>query len=177
MYYQSVYPSPVGLLTLASDGESLIGLWPQHHKHFGGSIHENTLVCNDLPVFHAAKSWLDRYFAGRQPSVSEIPLSPVGGAFRQAVWRILAEIPYGETMTYGEIARRLAGSKGRMSAQAVGGAVGHNPLSIIIPCHRVVGSGGNLTGYAGGMDMKIWLLRHEGADMAKLFLPDIGKIK
>jgi methylated-DNA-[protein]-cysteine S-methyltransferase len=125
---------------------------------------------NDMPIFDAAKQWLDRYFAGGKPGISELPLAPIGGAFRQGVWGILCEIPYGGVMTYGEIAKRL----GCMSSQAVGGAVGHNPISIIIPCHRVVGAGGSLTGYAGGIQTKITLLELEGVDMSRLFVPGKG---
>lgn len=126
-----------------------------------------------LPVFAAAKDWLDRYFAGGNPPIAELSLAPAGGEFRQAVWKILCGIPYGEVATYGKIARKMAarGNKRSMSAQAVGGAVVHNPISIIIPCHRVVGSGGSLTGYASGIDAKIRLLELEGADMSRLFMP------
>ena len=129
-----------------------------------------------IPALRSAKVWLDRYFAGEQPRISELLLKPAGSPFRQAVWRILCDIPYGTVITYGEIARRMAAQMGRdhMSGQAVGGAVGHNPISIIIPCHRVVGSSGSLTGYAGGIDVKIKLLTHEGADLSRLFVPGKG---
>lgn len=121
------------------------------------------------------KRWLDIYFSGREPDFLP-PLHPLGTPFRRAVWELLLQIPYGRTVTYGELARRLAAKQGlvHMSAQAVGGAVGHNPISILIPCHRVVGSGGNLTGYAGGIDKKVRLLELEGTDMAGLFLPKPG---
>ncbi|WP_295925618.1 methylated-DNA--[protein]-cysteine S-methyltransferase, partial [uncultured Akkermansia sp.] len=123
-----------------------------------------------------AKDWLDRYFAGGRAPIAQLPLAPVGGEFRQAVWKILCGIPYGEVTTYGEIARKMAarGNRRSMSAQAVGGAVGHNPISIIIPCHRVVGTGGSLTGYAGGIAAKIRLLELEGVDMSRLFMPKRG---
>ncbi len=129
-----------------------------------------------MPVFESAKRWLDRYFAGEEPVISELPLAPVGSEFRQVVWNILCEIPYGEVVSYGEIARKTAEKMGkkRMSGQAVGGAVGHNPISIIIPCHRVVGSNGSLTGYAGGIQTKIKLLQLEGADTSRLFVPKKG---
>ena len=129
-----------------------------------------------LPVFGLAKKWLDAYFAGEKPAISELPLAPNGGEFRQAVWDILCEIPYGQCTTYGAIAQKMAARMGKktMSSQAVGGAVGHNPISIIIPCHRVVGANGSLTGYAGGIDKKIKLLQHEGADMFGLFIPSKG---
>ena len=122
------------------------------------------------------RGWLDRYFAGGRPSLCELPLAPAGSEFRQGVWSILCEIPYGEVTTYGDIAKKVAARMGNksMSAQAVGGAVGHNPISIIIPCHRVVGSNGSLTGYAGGIKTKIKLLELEGADMTPLFTPKKG---
>ena len=122
------------------------------------------MAAKELPVLRLAVEWLDRYFAGDRPKTEELPLAPEGSAFRQIVWRLLCQIPYGELMTYGEIARRTAAIMNRpsMSAQAVGGAIGHNPIGIIIPCHRVIGSDGSLTGYAGGLDKKQWLLEHEG---------------
>jgi methylated-DNA-[protein]-cysteine S-methyltransferase len=164
----------VGLITLASDGGSLAGLWIEGQKYHGGisGMTEN----GDVPVFTAAKKWLDRYFAGERPVVSELPLAPAGSTFRQEVWRILCEIPYGKVVTYGNIAKKMAAKMNResMSSQAAGGAVGHNPLSIIIPCHRVVGSNGSLTGYAGGIATKIKLLEREGVDMSSLFVPKSG---
>lgn len=176
MYYLTHYSSPLGPLTLAGDREHLTGLWLKGHKYFGGTVNGNMEEKDDLPVFAAAKDWLDRYFAGGKPRISEFPLAPVGGEFRQTVWKILCEIPYGEVTTYGEIARKIAwsGNKKGMSAQAVGGAVGRNPISIIIPCHRVVGTGGSLTGYAGGIPAKIRLLELEGADLTRLFTPKKG---
>lgn len=159
MMVKTDYASPLGTLTLASDGENLTGLWIAGQKYFTAGTPTNLPARDDLPVFMQARGWLDRYFAGQRTAASELPLAPQGSAFRQSVWRILCEIPYGQTVTYGEIAKRLSCK----SAQAVGGAVGHNPISIIIPCHRVLGSDGSLTGYAGGVDKKIWLLAHEGA--------------
>ena len=172
MYYSTTVPSPVGVLTLACDGngEKLVGLWLEGQKYHGDTIPEAMIENNDMPVFDAAKQWLDRYFAGEKPAISELPLAPIGGAFRQGVWNILCEILYGQVITYGEIAKRL----GCRSSQAVGGAVGHNPISIIIPCHRVVGTGGSLTGYAGGIQAKIKLLELEGVDMSGLFVPGKG---
>ena len=166
MYYKTTHPSPVGLITLASDGNNLVGLWLAGQKYFGGSISGEMTEEYQLPVFHAAKAWLDRYFGGEKPSISELQLAPAGGEFRQGVWRVLCEIPYGEVTTYGDIAVKMAAAmnKKSMSAQAVGGAVGHNPISIIIPCHRVVGAQGQLTGYAGGIAVKERLLALEGAD-------------
>ena len=132
-------------------------------------------VAREIPLFAQVKQWLALYFAGQEPEL-EIPIHMVGTAFQKAVWRILRTIPYGQTMTYGAIARQVAEELGirRMSPQAVGGAVGHNPISILIPCHRVVGTGGSLTGYAGGLDKKIWLLKHEGVKMDGLTVPARG---
>lgn len=173
MYYSTSYLSPLGAITIASDGENIIGLWIEGQKYFGGTISESMIENNDLNIFVAAKKWLDRYFAGEKPKISELQLAPNGGEFRKLVWDILCDIPYGETITYGEIAKKVAFkmNKKSMSSQAVGGAVGHNPISIIIPCHRVLGANGNLTGYAGGIDKKIKLLEHEGVDMSKVFVP------
>ncbi|PST34390.1 methylated-DNA--[protein]-cysteine S-methyltransferase [Enterocloster lavalensis] len=176
MYYEMKYDSPVGRLTLASDGLNLAGLWMEGQKYFGGTVPGELRPNEELEVFSRAKDWLDRYFNGKKPEPSELPLAPVGGEFRQTVWELLCEIPYGELTTYGQIAREAAKRLQResMSAQAVGGAVGHNPISIIIPCHRVVGTGGSLTGYAGGLDKKIWLLKHEGVKMDGLTVPARG---
>ena len=176
MYYSTTYPSPVGALTLACDKVNLVGLWIAGQKYYGATIPEEMTENNDMPVFAAAKNWLDRYFAGKKPAISELPLAPIGNEFRQGVWSILCEIPYGKVITYSDIAKKIAVkmNKERMSSQAVGGAVGHNPISIIIPCHRVVGSDGSLTGYAGGIGVKTKLLELEGADMSRLFVPAKG---
>jgi len=147
--------SPMGEITLASDGEALTGLWFEGQKYYGATLDE--VEERELAIFDDVRDWLERYFRGDEPKVDML-LRPRGSEFRQAVWRVLLEIPYGEVTTYGEIARNL----GCKSAQAIGGAVGHNPISIIIPCHRVVGSDGSLTGYAGGVDKKEWLLQLEG---------------
>jgi methylated-DNA-[protein]-cysteine S-methyltransferase len=175
MYVKTFYQSPVGEIMLAGSGENLIGLWIKGQKYYGDGLPETVTEMADTPVFIKTKDWLDRYFAGMKPSVSDLSLAPFGSAFRQEVWRILRTIPYGEVFTYGGIAKMAAEKTGRMrmSAQAVGGAVGHNPISIIIPCHRVVGATGNLTGYAGGIGTKIRLLELEGADMSALFIPSI----
>lgn len=187
MQYISGYTSPLGGITLASDGEALTGLWFDRQKHFGSTLaagepKDGLAVGNpadmltaetreaglwesagwELPVFQETRCWLDIYFDGGVPGFT--PACRLQGTpFRMAVWEILKEIPYGETMTYGEIAKRLAVQKGlvRMSAQAVGGAVGHNPIGIIVPCHRVVGGDGRLTGYAGGIGKKEKLLALE----------------
>ena len=163
----TVIPSPVGELTLASDGESLTGLWIKGQKYYGGP---ESAERTELPIFRRAEDWLGRYFAGEKPLPSELPLSLRGSEFRQTVWRLLCEIPYGEVTTYRGLARRAAEilGKEKMAAQAIGGAVGHNPISIIIPCHRVIGKNGNLTGYAGGIERKIKLLEIENVDISKL---------
>ncbi|UWG95894.1 methylated-DNA--[protein]-cysteine S-methyltransferase [Dehalobacter sp. DCM] len=176
MVYSTRYTSPLGTITLACDGEKLVGLWIEGQKYHGGTLSEKMAEMNDVPVFDAAKKWLNRYFAGHKPAISELPLAPIGGDFRQGVWNILCEIPYGEVITYGDIAKKMAArmNKESMSSQAVGGAVGHNPISIIIPCHRVVGANGSLTGYAGGISKKIKLLELEGVNMSRLFVPAKG---
>lgn len=156
------YSSPLGGITLACDGESLTGLWFDGQKYFGSTLEEDRAE-GGLPVFEQTREWLDAYFAGKRPDFTP-PLKMLGTEFRKRVWDILQKIPYGELVSYGEIAAELAKREGleRMSARAVGGAVGHNPVSIIVPCHRVIGSNGRLTGYAGGIDKKIALLRLEG---------------
>lgn len=167
------YKTPFGETTLASDGENLTGLWFDGQKYFASTISEETEIKNDLKIFQQTKDWLERYFANEKPLISELSLNPQGSDFRKAVWQILCEIPYGKVVTYGEIAVRIAKdfNKPNMSAQAIGGAVGHNPISIIIPCHRVVGTNGSLTGYAGGIDKKIQLLNLEGVDVSKFKEP------
>ena len=175
MYYRTKYVSPLGVLVLASDGENIAGLWIEGQKYFGDTVTGEAAENDGLPVFSSARLWLDRYFAGEMPLPSELPLRPNGGDFRHAVWKILCGIPYGEVTTYGAIAKKIAAQSGRpMSAQAVGGAVAHNPISIIIPCHRVVGANGSLTGYAGGIEAKIRLLEHEGVDVSRFFTPKKG---
>ena len=160
MQYTSTYLSPLGKILLSCDGEGLTGLWFEGQKYYArclGSEHEE----REEPVLKEAERWLDIYFSGRDP------------AFQISVWNILQKIPYGTTTTYGAVAAKIAEERGiaRMSAQAVGGAGSHNAISIIIPCHRVVGAAGSLTAYAGGIDKKIWLLTHEGVDMKRFFVP------
>jgi len=176
MYYFTLYKSPVGEITLASDEENLIGLWIEGQKYHGKYSDMEMMERDNSPIFNSAVEWLDKYFAGENPPISELPLAPIGTEFRQKVWKILCEIPYGEVITYGDIAKEIAlqMNKENMSSQAIGGAVGHNPISIIIPCHRVVGSNGSLTGYAGGISEKIKLLELEGVDMSDLFIPSSG---
>lgn len=163
MLYKTYYKSPIGNLILVSDGDNLVGLYMENQKYYLNGIKQELTSKDNLQVFENTKKWLDRYFAKENPSIKEIPLAPIGGEFRQKVWKILCEIPYGKTTTYGEIAKRIAKEmdKEKMSAQAVGNAVGHNPISIIIPCHRVVGKDGSLTGYAGGIEKKRILLELE----------------
>ena len=176
MFYSTNYSSPLGKIMLASDGENINGVWMDGQKHFAATVMEKIIEKDDLLLFSSAKNWLDRYFSGEKPAISELPLAPKGGTFRKAVWDILCKIPYGEVTTYGEIAKEMAAkmNKDHMSSQAIGGAVGHNPISIIVPCHRVVGASGSLTGYAGGINKKIMLLEHEGVDMLHLFVPTKG---
>lgn len=202
----SKYLSPLGEITMtSSDGESLDGLWIDGQSNYLNSLKKNNERCiaEDNQIFKATSRWLDRYFACEKPYIDELKLAPNGSEFRLQVWEILCRIPYGETMTYGEIANILAerremnlaqtenlsnatnhiledrvGDKFetakrriKISAQAVGGAVGHNPISIIIPCHRVVGKDGNLVGYGGGIELKKKLLALEGIDLSKFHDP------
>lgn len=161
--YMTTYPAPVGLLYLASDGEAITGLWIKKQKYFDVKQLSGAVEAAELPVFRQAAAWLDAYFAeALLPPLP--PLAPGGSAFRQAVWELLREIPYGTTTTYGALADRLRMNGIAASAQAVGGAVGHNPISILIPCHRVLGADGSLTGYAGGIDVKRFLLELEQKD-------------
>ncbi len=174
MVYTCRYMSPLGGIFLAADDIGLTGLWFDGEKYFAENLPTEHIE-RETPILTATKRWLDVYFTGKEPDVLP-PLHPIGSAFRQEVWQILLQIPYGKTTTYGEIARQIAKKRRliRMSAQAVGGAVGHNEISILIPCHRVVGTNGSLTGYAGGMEKKVRLLQLEHADMHRLFVPTTG---
>ena len=167
------YVSPLGTIFLAADNGALAGLWLEGQKYFAATLDEAAVERDDLPVFRQAAAWLDAYFA-KAPLPALPPLAPQGSPFRQAVWRLLLEIPYGTVTTYGALARTLRGQGISAAAQAVGGAVGHNPISILIPCHRVVGSDGSLTGYAGGVVNKQFLLELEGVDMTGLYVPTRG---
>jgi methylated-DNA-[protein]-cysteine S-methyltransferase len=190
--YVKKYRSPIGMFTLASDGDHLTGLWLKGQKYFGATLSNDEIdkkgetgeiggvgevddSANKLPLFYLVEQWLDAYFQGKQPELS-LPLAPKGSPFRQNVWDILCQIPYGEVITYGDIAKKMAQKLGKdtMSAQAIGGAVGHNPISIIIPCHRVVGANGSLTGYAGGIENKIKLLELEQVDLTRFSIPTKG---
>ena len=160
MEYCFVYPSPLGPLTVTSRDEKITGLYLRPPTE-----EEARLPANG-PVQDAAAAWLDRYFSGYAPDPGELPLEAEGSPFRKVIWDLLLMIPYGEVRTYGELAREAAEilGKEKMSAQAVGGAVGSNPISLIIPCHRVVAAGGKLGGFGWGPDAKKWLLRHEGGN-------------
>ena len=171
MQYTMNYQSPFGNILLAGDNIGLTGLWFHGEKYDRKSLAPEHLE-QSTPILQQTKEWLDIYFSGREPNFMP-PLHLIGTPFRMKVWKILREIPYGATITYGEIGERLKKQDGlkKMSAQAVGGAVGHNEISIIVPCHRVVGANGSLTGYAGGIAIKAALLQLEGADMSKLYFP------
>lgn len=153
MRFCSEYPSPIGVLLLTSDGTGLTGLWMDTQPPLEAAMKRR----DNLPLFASVRRWLDAYFEGKTYAL-DFPLAPSGTAFQQQVWQLLLQIPYGHTTTYGTIAKAISPT---MSAQAVGGAVGKNPIGIIIPCHRCIGSQGQLTGYSGGLDKKKWLLRHE----------------
>ena len=174
MQYISHYHSPIGDILLAADHIGLTGLWFEGQKYFALYLDKEHQE-KELPILEQAKKWLDIYFSGKEPDF-KVPLHFIGTDFQKEVWEILSSIPYGQTTTYGEIAKQLAAKKGlaHMSAQAVGGAVGRNEISIIIPCHRVVGTNGSLTGYAGGIDKKVKLLTLEKVNMQSFFIPNKG---
>lgn len=174
MTYIHNYNSPFGGILLAADEIGLTGLWFDGQKYFSDNLSSDHTK-TETPILAETVRWLDIYFGGKEPDFIP-PLHPIGSQFRQEVWKILLQIPYGKIVTYGDISRQLAEKQGleRMSAQAVGGAVGHNEISIIIPCHRVVGTNGSLTGYAGGIDKKIKLLELERVNMSRLFVPKKG---
>lgn len=174
MTYIYYYDSPLGGITVSSNGSQITGLWFDGQKYFGDTLPKDYEE-KDLPIFEEAKRWLDIYFSGEAPDFTP-PLKMDTTPFRKAIWEIMLTIPFGQTMTYGGIADRIAKQKGiaKVSAQAVGGAVGHNAISLIIPCHRVVGSNGSLTGYAGGIEKKVQLLTMEKIDMSAFFVPKKG---
>ena len=171
MIYTVYYNSPLGRILLAADENGLVGLWFEGQKYFARTLNKEKCE-GKTKILSDTEKWLDIYFSGKEPNFTP-PLNPCGTPFQKAVWEVLLKVPYGKTITYGEIARRLeeSGKTVRASAQAVGGAVGHNTVSIIIPCHRVVGKDGSLTGYAGGIDKKISLLKIEGVDIGTFFVP------
>ena len=164
MYYKSEYMSPIGNIILCCDEkENIVGLWFEGQKYYADNIEGKIIENNSLKIFKKTKNWLNRYFSGKKPNIKEIPVKFIGNEFRKSVWKILCKIPYGKVITYNDIAKQIANQRGmkKMSAQAVGGAVGHNPISIIVPCHRVIGKNGKLTGYAAGLDKKTKLLELE----------------
>lgn len=167
------YPSPVGTIYLAGEDGALTGLWIEGQKYFAATLDQRQIQQLESAPLLAAKRWLDAYFQ-KAPLPPLPPLAPKGSAFRQEVWKLLLEIPYGKTTTYGALAQTLRSRGISAAAQAVGGAVGHNPISIIIPCHRVVGADGSLTGYAGGVQVKRRLLELEGCQMEGLYVPKRG---
>lgn len=171
-YASCTYDSPLGQLTLAAGDDGLKGLWLDGQRYFGGTLDAPMEIAANQHLKDAC-AWLDEYFAGGNPDIGALSIAPLGSEFRKAVWQLLREIPLGQVRTYGELARDVAERMGktRSSARAVGGAVGHNPVSIIVPCHRVVGAGGNLTGFGGGIKRKLWLLEHEGVDCSGFYIP------
>ena len=168
MLYKTTVASPLVNITLASDGTALTGLWFEGQKYYMGTWKEPAVENNDLAIFHQTKQWLCAYFAGKQPDMGELYLKPAGTVFQKRIWEELLRIPYGETRSYGDLAASLQIN----SAQAVGSGVAHNPISIIIPCHRVIAKNGSLTGYAGGIEKKKYLLQLEQVDMSGMFSPD-----
>ena len=177
MIYKTYYNSPVGKLLIASKDGKLIGLWIEEQKYYLGKIKDELIENDKEEILVKTKKWLDKYFLGENPKISDLEISLNGTSFEKVVWELLKKIPYGEVTTYKELSKKVAKKLGKekMSAQAVGGAIRHNPISIIIPCHRVVGTDGNLTGYAGGIDKKVKLLKHEKVNMEKLYIPKQGK--
>lgn len=176
MYCYYTYTSPIGKITVAASERSIVGLWIEGQRYYMDVLRGKEYEEKETDIIKLAKAWLDKYFNNERPEIHGLPIEFIGSDFRKDVWKILAEIPYGKIITYGDIAKQMAEKKGikRMSAQAVGGAVGRNPISIIIPCHRVVGSNGSLTGYSGGIDIKIKLLKLEGVDLSQLYVPTKG---
>ncbi len=174
MVYTCQYSSPLGGILLAADEIGLTGLWFEGEKYLAAQLPQDHIQ-QETPILKDVTHWLDVYFTGSAPDFMP-PLHPTGSPFQQSVWELLLRIPYGQTTTYGALAQQLAQQRGlaRMSAQAVGGAVGHNRISIIIPCHRVVGTNGSLTGYAGGIDKKRKLLELEHVDLSRMFIPKKG---
>lgn len=168
MLYKTYYSSPIGTLLLVSDEKNLLGLWIKNSKYYLANIKE-PIIEKETKILLKTKDWLDCYFKKENPKIKELPLKPTGTLFQQEVWSLLCEIPYGTTTTYKDIAGKIAKNKNKhtFSCQAVGSAIGHNPISIIIPCHRVIGSNGKLTGYAGGIDKKLTLLKLEQKENKK----------
>ena len=175
MYVTEYETDLIGKLTLGADEHGLTGSWFNNDRYYLTGINEPLERVDSLPVFQQAFEWLDRYFAKEQPSPAELPLAPRGTTFQQSVWKALEAIPYGKVVTYGDIAEEISHMQGRRtSARAVGGAVGRNPLCVIIPCHRVIGASGSLTGFGGGIPSKLALLEHEGIDTSRFRIPTKG---
>lgn len=173
MLYTTTLSGPLGPVMLAGTETHLTGLWLEGQMHFAAHLPPDVPKRADLPLFAQVARWLEDYFAGHAPDPAALPLAPQGSEFQKRVWALLLTIPYGQTTTYGALARAISTQTGRpMASQAVGGAVGRNPISIIIPCHRVVGTNGSLTGYAGGLGKKRWLLAHEGVDLTNFSTPE-----
>ncbi|MCI8346491.1 MAG: methylated-DNA--[protein]-cysteine S-methyltransferase [Bacilli bacterium] len=166
MVFASYYHSPIGTFLIASKDNQIIGVWLKNQKYYLQNIEEKIIMSNHIPIIIQTKQWLDRYFDGEKPNIKELTLNPVGSDFRKKVWKILTRIPYGTVTTYKRVSEILAKEMNieKMSIQAVGSAIGHNPISIIIPCHRVIGTNGTLVGYSGGLDKKDYLLNHEKED-------------
>lgn len=171
MLYITYYNSPIGELTLLSDGNSLLEIRLYKSKHPSIASDLKPILCDELNIFKLSKLWLDKYFNREMPDIKDLPLKFIGSEFQQKVMTLLCEIPYGTVTTYKDIARKI---NPKMSAQAVGNAVGRNPLAIIVPCHRVIGANNNLVGFGGGLDVKKNLLNHEGVDISKLKTPTKG---
>ena len=175
--YKTYYASPIGRILILTDANALLGLWLEDQKYFGAGYDLEQVQQGETEVSRRISAWLDAYFKGENPAIDEIPLAPQVTEFRSKVLTVLQKIPYGQTATYSDVFRELQTEYGKIgSARAVGGAIGHNPISIIIPCHRIVGSDGKLTGYAGGLDKKSFLLEleasvsdHKALTFAKLF--------
>lgn len=171
-YVSCEYDSPLGTITLSAGNDGLKGLWFNGQRYFGGTL-DAPMQPGENPHLEAACAWLDEYFAGGNPGATSLVLAPIGTEYRQMIWQLLREIPLGEVRSYGDLAQEAAVRMGKEkgSARAVGGAVGHNPISIIVPCHRVVGANGSLTGFGGGIKRKLWLLEHEGVDCSAFYIP------
>ena len=165
MFYVTKYNSPLGSLTLACMEDTLVNVCFDDNDSFFKRRIFNTVEIDEVSIFRKTKKWIDSYFRGENPSIANLDLNMEGSEFRLKVWELLKEIPYGKVITYGDLAKKLSPN---MSSQAVGGAVGHNPISIIVPCHRVVGFDGRLTGYAGGLENKVKLLELEGVKIKDL---------
>ncbi len=170
MQYRSKYQSPLGEIMIAADENDIIGLWFVGQKYFAFNLDKENEE-KDVEIIKCAKKWLDIYFSGKNPDF-ELPLKFIGTNFQKEVWKVISMVPYGKVITYNDIAKKISKEMAvkRMSARAVGKAVGHNPISIIVPCHRVIASNGSLTGYAGGIERKKFLLELENVDMNNIYM-------